>query len=165
MVEPGDTVAVHTVVRVLGDDGARHVVETTDVDVALAAGPYDAHEDYEPLAFEVGADEVLPGIDEAVREMEPGESKTVELDPEEAFGSHREDRVVAVSRDSLEEASDTTAEVGAIVRDDRGRVGWIEAVGDDEVTVDFNHELADERLEVEIRLLAVESEDADGDTE
>lgn len=150
MVEEGTRAAVHLVVRLADDET---VLETTDVDTAMSADTYDPHRDYRPAEVVVGAGELAPAIDDALREMEPGESRTVVVEPDDAFGEWHEEAVIEVDRDRLEGRSDTDAEPGQFVLSVEGDAGWVTAVGDDLVTVDFNHELAGERLAFEVRLV------------
>ena len=49
-----------------------------------------------PLPFTVGAGEVIPGFDEAVRGLAVGESRTVRILPTDAYGEWSEDLVVEV---------------------------------------------------------------------
>ena len=153
-VEPGQIVIVHLTGRLADGPEAGEVFETTDVDVALESGVYHDHRDFKPLEFRVGEGHVLPGLDEAVQGMEPGETRTVTLDPSEAYGPTDEDSVVTFPRDHFD-AGDEEVAVGELVRSDRGDTGWVTDVSDTAVTVDFNHELAGERVEFEIRLLEV----------
>jgi FKBP-type peptidyl-prolyl cis-trans isomerase 2 len=155
MVEPGKTAVIHYTARLVDGEEAGEIVDTTDVDVALDSGVYQGNRNYEPLSFEVGAGEVLPGLEEAVREMERGEERTVVLDPEEAFGHHSAEEVLTVSRAEIEARSDTDAAEGELVTTDTSQTGWIVEVTDEAVTIDFNHELAGERLEFEIRVIDV----------
>ena len=156
MVEPGKTVVVHYTARIVeGSDGGE-IVDTTDVDVALESGVYEGHRNYEPLSFEVGAGEVLSGLDAAVQKMDRGEERTVVLSPEDAFGEPSDDQIVSLPREEIEDRSGTEAEVGAIVTTDTDQSGWITDVSEDTVTVDFNHELAGEKLEFEIRVIDVQ---------
>lgn len=156
MVELGKTAVVHYTARIVEGADAGEIVDTTDVDVALESGVYEGHRNYEPLSFEVGADEVLSGLDAAVREMNRGEERTVVFSPEESFGEPSDDEIVSFPRDEIEDQSETEAEVGAIVTTDTNQSGWITEVTDDTVTVDFNHELAGEKLEFEIRVIDVQ---------
>jgi FKBP-type peptidyl-prolyl cis-trans isomerase SlyD len=153
-VEPGQIAIVHLTGRLVNGPEAGEVFETTDVDVALESGVYHDHRDFKPLEFRVGEGHVLPGIDEAVQGMAPGETRTVKLDPSEAYGHADEDSVVTFPRDHLDAGSEEVA-VGELVRSDRGDTGWVTDVSDAGVTVDFNHELAGEHVEFEIRLLEV----------
>lgn len=155
MVAPGEVAVVHYVGRLEADGEPGPVFDTSDVDVALESGAYDAHRDYQPLAFEVGAGEVLPGLDEAVRTMAVGEERTVTLEPAAAFGRRSTERVVEIPRETLESRSGRRADPWRLVRSEAGDVGWITDVSRDTVTVDFNHDLAGERLVFELRLLEV----------
>lgn len=156
MVREGDTAIVHLVGRIAEGEDEGEAFETTDVDVALEEGVYHDYRDYKPLEFEVGAGAVVEGLDEAVRGMETGETRTVRLDPEAAFGEPDDHKVGEVPRSTLE-AGDREVAPGALVRSETGTVGWVTAVTDDTVTVDFNHELAGVPVEFEIRLLDVRS--------
>lgn len=156
-----DAIAViHYVGRLAGDDDGA-VFDTSDVDVALAEGIYHAHRDYTPVEFQVGNRKVLPAIEAAVRDMEEGETRTLHLDPDDAFGPRDDERVIDVPRAEIEARSDSTATEGELVGDETGDTGWITGVSDDTVEIDFNHELADEPVEFEIRLLSVYDEQDD----
>jgi FKBP-type peptidyl-prolyl cis-trans isomerase 2 len=146
------TVAVaHVVARLPDRDDL--VVETTDVDVALESGLYDAHRDYKPLELDPESADLPAEVADTLREMAAGDERTVVLEPDSAFGRHRESAVVSVDRETLEERSDAEAEPDRLVAAEDGSVGWITAVEGESVTVDFNHELAGERVAVELRVL------------
>lgn len=149
-------VAVHYVARLAGDGDDGPVVDTTDVDVALTEDAYFGSRDYEPLEFVVGSGDVLPVVDDAIREMESGETRTVVVEPEDGFGPRSEANVVEFPRSVLEERNAAEAEVDELVVTETGEAGWISSVSEDTVEVDFNHELAEERVAFEIRLLDVE---------
>jgi len=153
MVEPGQIAIVHLTGRLVDGPEAGETFETTDVDVALDEGIYHDNRDFKPLEFRVGEGHVLPGIDEAVQEMSVGETRTVVLDPEDAYGRVDTDSIVTVSRTELERRSETTAEVEKLVESESGEIGWIVDLDEETATVDFNHELAGERVEFDIKLL------------
>lgn len=153
MVEPAEIAIVHLTGRLVDGPDAGEVFETTDVDVALDEGIYHDNRDFKPLEFRVGEGHVIAGIEDAVQGMSVGDTKTVVLEPEEAYGTVDEDAIVTVPRDELEARSDTTAEVDELVESESGDVGWIVDVNDETATIDFNHELAGERVEFEMRLL------------
>ena len=153
MIEPGHIAIVHLTGRLADGPEAGRVFETTDVDVALEEGIYHDSRDFKPLEFRVGEGHVLPGLDAAIQGMAEGERKTVVLEPEAAYGTVDESAVVTISREELEARSETTAEVGELVESETGEVGWIVDVADETVTIDFNHELAGERVEFEITVL------------
>jgi len=47
---------------------------------------FDTSEGREPLEFTLGAGQMIPGFEEAVEGMKFGETKTVTLPPEKAYG-------------------------------------------------------------------------------
>ncbi|WP_144902627.1 FKBP-type peptidyl-prolyl cis-trans isomerase [Halobellus captivus] len=152
-IEPGHIAIVHLTGRLVDGPESGEVFETTDVDVALETGVYHDHRDFKPLEFRVGESSVLPGIDEAVRGMSPGESTMIVLDPEDAYGTVDEDAIITVPRDELEARSHATAEPGELVESGLGDVGWITRVSDNQVTINFNHELAGQRVSFDIKVL------------
>ena len=115
---------------------------------------FDSSAGREPLEFTVGSGQVIPGFDEAVQGMEPGDTRTVEIASENAYGARRDDMVMEVSREQLPPGLDpsdgdhlqlTTADGQAVpVR--------VTASSDASVTLDANHPLAGEDLTFEIQL-------------
>jgi len=106
-----------------------------------------------PFAFTVGIGQVIPGFDDAVRGLIVGESVTVRIASEEAYGPWTEDAVYEVPY-----APDQgDVQVGDEVVLTNGSPGVIIAVRTDEglVVIDANHRLAREALTFEIEVLAI----------
>src|SRR5947199_9566923 len=59
---------------------------------------FDASFDREPLQFTIGGGQVIPGFEEAVVGMNPGDLKTTELPPEKACGPYREDMLAVLDK-------------------------------------------------------------------
>ncbi len=78
----GDKVSVFYVGRL--DDGT--LFDTNNESVARSAGIYNAQRQYVPFEFTLGAGQVIAGFDKAVTGMKVGETKTVMIPPEEAYG-------------------------------------------------------------------------------
>lgn len=161
MLEQGTVAVVHYVGRLAGNDGS--VFDTSDVDVALTEGIYHPNRDYSPTEFRIGDETVRPPIETAVREMDTGETRTVRLDPEDAFGLRSEDCVVELPRDALDTDEPPTEgdlvgpeSLPADAEETRAvETGWITDVREDTVEIDCNHELAGEPVAFELRLLSV----------
>ncbi|MFB6247669.1 MAG: peptidylprolyl isomerase [Salinibacter sp.] len=118
---------------------------------------FDTSEDGEPLSFTIGENRVIPGFEEAVTGMEPGDSKTTEVEPEEAYGEHRDDMVMEMERDQIPQDVDPEVGQQLQLRLENGQTVpvLITALGEDSVTIDANHPLAGRKLLFDIELLDV----------
>ncbi len=83
----GDTVKVDY----LGTLDNGKVFDTTLSEEAQKANVYNPQRTYEPFTFTLGAKQVVPGFEEAILGMKVGETKTVTLPPEKAYGAEKEE--------------------------------------------------------------------------
>ena len=127
---------------------------------------FDSSHGRAPLQFVVGAGEVIPGFDDAVRDLEVGESKTVTIPSEQAYGAHSDDAIQQFPRDAF--PPEPEPEIGWMVElesEDGQRIpATVAEVAADHVMLDFNHPLAGEDLTFEIELVSVGPE-PEGDSE
>ena len=130
------------------------------------------------LTFTLGEGKVLvPGMERAVIGMRPGEAKTVRIPTDKAYGPHREELVLAVSRTRFPRGSrlevgekllladwysffpNLSPEVDKQLRlhnpDKRGVVCVIIAANELLVVLDANHPYAGEDLVFDIALLKI----------
>lgn len=118
---------------------------------------FDTSEERDPLEFTIGEGQVISGFEDAVVGMEPGESKVVTLEPDDAYGPRRSELLVEVGRDRL--PSEMEVEVGSQVQvrqqDGSPRVATIARVGEESVTLDVNHPLAGKDLTFDIELIEI----------
>jgi peptidylprolyl isomerase len=137
--QKGDKVKVHYTGRL--DDG----------------NVFDSSLEREPLEFQVGGGEVIPGFEDAVVGMAPGESKTINIESKEAYGGHREELVQKFPRQQFPD--DVDPEVGQKLQinqpDKPPLVVEVTEVTDSFVTLDANHPLAGEDLTFEIQLVEI----------
>lgn len=117
---------------------------------------FDSSAGREPLEFEIGAGQVIPGFDEAVRGLEEGQTTTVRIEPADAYGERMEEAVQVVP---LEAFGGEVPEVGWAVElqapDGSRLAATITDVTESTATLDFNHPLAGEALTFEIELVEV----------
>lgn len=121
---------------------------------------FDSSETHgEPLEFETGAGQVIPGFEEAVIGMENGEEKTFKLQPEEAYGNHNPELIKDVPRDQMPTDQEPEAGMMLITELPNGAKlpAVITEVTDDTVTIDLNHPLAGKVLTFEIKIIEVAS--------
>ncbi len=150
IVASGDKIAVDYIGRL----NEQEVFDTSVKTVAEAAGKYSPQRNYdEGLSFTVGAGQMIKGFDEAVVGMRVGETKTVHIPAEKAYGARRDDLIVRVP---LKEAGDTSgAKVGMQV------VLWgmypatITEITDSEIVFDANPELAGKDLIFDITIKSI----------
>jgi peptidylprolyl isomerase len=118
---------------------------------------FDTSTSREPLEFTLGSQQVIPGFEEAVIGMNPGESKMVKIAANEAYGPHRTDLIVEVER--TEFPDDLDPQVGEKLRmqDAQGQEFQVTVTdtSEEHITLDGNHPLAGEDLTFEIELVEV----------
>ena len=119
---------------------------------------FDSSEDGDPLAFTVGAGQVIPGFEQAVLGLAPGESTTTTIAPEDGYGDHREDLIIALERDQMPAGNVPQAgQMIALHLQDGGQIqAMVTDVSDEAVTIDANHPLAGQTLIFDIKLVSID---------
>ena len=116
---------------------------------------FDSSIDREPLEFQVGENQVIPGFDRGVIGMKIGESKTLTIPPEDAYGPVRDDMIVEVKKDKIPEDIDTAVGAKLQIQQPNGQPVPVTVTGatDDTVTLDANHPLAGKTLIFDVELV------------
>ena len=116
-----------------------------------------SHTRGEPMTFQMGGGQVIPGFESAALGMVTGESKTFTLAPTEAYGVGDPNAIQPVPTSHFPEGFEF--QVGGIVQGenpDGGAVmATINAVDGDTVILDFNHPMAGKNLTFEIEIVDV----------
>jgi FKBP-type peptidyl-prolyl cis-trans isomerase SlyD len=110
-----------------------------------------------PMTFIHGRGYVIRGIEKATLGMKPGETKEVEIPPEDGYGPRRPDsaKILRKSEFGHPEKLAVGQRVGG---KDKGHPfqATITEIGEDTVTLDMNHPLAGKSLHFEIEIVEVE---------
>ncbi len=110
-----------------------------------------------PLQFTLGNGQVIAGFENAITGMNVGESKTVVIPVEQAYGARRDDMIVTMGRDKL--PPDLNAAVGQRLEltqeDDQTILVTVTAVTETSITLDANHPLSGKPLTFEIELIGI----------
>ena len=114
---------------------------------------FDSSKGREPLEFEAGSDQLIPGFSQAVIGMAVGDTKTVTLDPDQAYGDHDPERVQRVDREVLPEGVKVGDRLQAQAGEDKIVVAVTE-IDDQGATLDANHPLAGKTLVFDIEVVA-----------
>jgi peptidylprolyl isomerase len=138
MIENGKVVAVHYTGKLT--DGVT----------------FDSSEGRDPLKFQVGSGQIIPGFENAILGKNVGDRVTINISPDEAYGQVREDLIVKVSMNqmpgevqvgqSLQAQADNGQSVNVIIKE----------VNEDHVIIDGNHPLAGKELVFDIEVVEVE---------
>jgi peptidylprolyl isomerase len=117
---------------------------------------FDSSLQNEPLEFTIGEGMVIPGFEEAIIGMAVGQSKTIEISSEQAYGPHQDDLVMKVSRSEM--PPEILPEIGSQIRvvDQMGEDFIMTIIDFDDgfVTLDANHPLAGKDLIFDIELIS-----------
>jgi len=136
-----------------GDSVKIHYTGTLD-----DGSQFDSSAGREPLEFELGSGQVIPGFEKAVDGMAVGESKSVNIPAEDAYGVHHAQMVQEVPRSALPD--DLAPEVGMNLQaqgPDGQMLNLVVAeVRDDSIIVDGNHPLAGKALNFDIELVSID---------
>ena len=153
-IATGDSVTLEYTGRL--DDET--VFDTSREAVAEEAGLADAQPDreYAPLTVDIGAEQVIEGMEEGLIGLEAGETETLSIPPEKAYGERSEERIQEFETEELREMlGGQTPEEGSYLEAQNGQHGEVVHVDEDVVHVDFNPRLAGETLTFEIEVIDV----------
>ena len=115
---------------------------------------FDSSEGRPPLEFTAGGDEVIPGVSQAVIGMKIGDSKTVQIPPEQGFGDRNPDQVQRVDRNLL--PPDVQVGTALQAQSEDGKQAftvWVAELDEQSALLDANHPLSGRDLEFDIELV------------
>ena len=138
-VKEGDTVKVHYTGK-------------------LANGEvFDSSEGRQPLEFTIGNGSLIPGFEKGVVGMDVGDTKTIEISPEEGYGERRDELVVEVNKDDFPDTVTPTVGQRLQIRQQGSDpiVVTITELKEETVTLDANHPLAGYTLFFDVELVSV----------
>jgi peptidylprolyl isomerase len=118
---------------------------------------FDSSEGREPLEFKLGEGMVIAGFEKAVIGKSAGDSVTVEIPPEEGYGSPSEELVFQVRREQLPPTVELEEGIMLEIRTDDGQPAYVRVTEFDEemVTLDGNHPLSGQTLVFDIEVVEV----------
>ena len=111
----------------------------------------------DPLIYVHGTQQIVPGLEKALEGMEVGESKQVEVPPEESYGIPDASAFREVRKDYVpSEAMHLGAQLQG--RSQSGQVVYarVAQLKEETVIVDFNHPLAGKTLYFDVKVLNIQ---------
>lgn len=141
------------------DANTGEVYQTTREEVAKGSGIYLEDSVYLPILVIPGETNLFPKVLEKVLQLDEGETFSVELGPEEAYGNYDRNKIKVFSVKRLEREG-IQPKIGEFVYID-GQRGIVKSVTGGRVTIDFNHPLAGKELVIEGEVVRKVEEDVD----
>lgn len=116
---------------------------------------FDSSEEKQPLEFMIGENQVIPGFENGIKEMNLNEEKTINIKAKDAYGERDERMIVSVPRNKF--PPDVQAGGTLILKGPKGErfSAVVKDVKENEVFIDMNHPLAGKDLNFKVKVVAV----------
>ena len=115
------------------------------------------YEENEPFVFTIGEENVLAGFGNAFLGMKEGDTKSISIAPEDAYGPHRSEFVFEAKKEEMPPDMELVLGKRLQVRLQNGTtaVVTIKHITDESVVLDANDPLAGKTLTFKIELLEI----------
>jgi len=122
----------------------------------------DSSKDGGPLAYLHGEGQIVKGLEKAMEGKKEGDSFTVTVPPEEAYGMPDPEKIAVVSADQIERGEDLEEGMQLEASNDEGeQIVVVSKIEGDKVTLDGNHPLAGMTLHFDITVREVRAATAE----
>jgi FKBP-type peptidyl-prolyl cis-trans isomerase 2 len=110
-----------------------------------------------PLVLVVGEGKFSPTLERELKDMREGETKTVTLEPDEAFGQHIDDLVVEVPKEAFRPDVNLVVGSRVSINATSGKTvyGIVIEAKEDTFTIDFNHPLAGKKIIFTVTVVSI----------
>ena len=118
---------------------------------------FDSSEGGEPLEFTIGQGQMIPGFEQGVVGMELGESRTVVIAADQAYGVYQPQGVIEVDRSEIPPTIQLEVGLQLQANGPDGRPAQLTVIelSEDKVKMDGNHPLAGKDLTFEIEVVGI----------
>ena len=116
----------------------------------------DSTFDKQPATFKVGDGNLLPGFEVAIYGFKAGDKRSLQIEPENAFGQPNPQNVQVMPRGQFQDME--LSEGLLIIFNDAANAelpGVVKAFDEQQVTIDFNHPLAGKTLSFDVEIIEV----------
>lgn len=120
---------------------------------------FDSSDGRDPLEFVVGSGQIIPGLDAAIPGMAVGDTKTVNVPCDKAYGPVNEDARQAIPRSEIPDSIPVEPGTQLQMQTPQGQTVQVTVaeVTETEVTLDANHPLAGKDLIFDIEIVGVDA--------
>ncbi|MFC2138704.1 peptidylprolyl isomerase [Bacteroidota bacterium] len=118
---------------------------------------FDSSKDRDPLEFKVGVGQMIKGFENGVIGMSVKETKTITIEPEDAYGPIREELIQEIERTQLPKEINPEVGMDLVSRHPNGYEQLIKVVEvkKNTVVLDANHALAGKTLSFDLELVEI----------
>lgn len=118
---------------------------------------FDSSEGRDPISFELGAGQIIPGLEEGVAGMEVGEKRTVRVEAADAYGEHDPTQVQAVDLANVPDhiPTDPGTQLQMQTQDGQAVTVVVADRTDEQLFLDANHPLAGKALIFDVELVEI----------
>lgn len=136
-----------------------HYTLKNDDDVIL-----DTSEGRDPLAFEYGVGQIIPGLEAALEGKVAGDSISVRIDPKDGYGEKNEAMIQTIPREHMPDGVELQVGMQLQAQTPDGQAQLVTIVGltNTDVTLDGNHPLAGVALNFAVEVVDVSETSAEG---
>lgn len=133
------------------------VVVSLDYTLTVDGDVVDSSEETGPIVFIQGTGDIIPGLEAGINGMHVDESREVHVEPTQAYGEYDPEARVKVPREQFPPEIELEPGVQLRVRDTQGHEldTVVSDVGEQEVTLDFNHPLAGKELTFKVTVVGL----------
>ena len=123
---------------------------------------FDTNIGSEPLVFLVGHGNMIEGFEQEMLGAAIGESRQFTLTPERAYGNRDDDAVQPIPKSQFPEGMELEAGMVLGAQSEQGPIQFsVVEVGEDTVTVDFNHQMAGHTLHFSVEVVDIREATSD----
>ena len=134
------TIAQHKVVTI------HYKVSDSESDEVI-----DSSENTEPMTYLHGAQNIIPGLEQALEGQAVGDELEVVVEAADAYGERSDDRIQQVPMEAFQGMEKVEPGMAVTAQTDQGQINLvITEVNGEMVTVDANHPLAGKSLKFEV---------------
>lgn len=111
----------------------------------------------DPIIYLHGHDQIIPGFEKGVAGLTIGDTSTFLVQPEAGYGFREEDAKIDMPKSEYPEGLPMVLGAELQMVNDEGEEipGWLTEIQDEQITIDFNHPLADKTLQFEVEILSI----------
>lgn len=117
----------------------------------------DSNVGKEPLTFRHGGKQILPALEKALTGLSIGDTKQVQLSPDNAYGSVNLEAIKEVDAELIPEDFRYAGAMLVLPNEEEGDILiQVKEITGDKIILDFNHPLAGKTLTFSVKILNVD---------